>query len=427
MNLIAIRAQSLGKKYRVGRRESYHAIRDVVTSLVSDFVRKPGKINDLYAAQQKKEIWALKNVSLEVKKGEALGIIGPNGAGKSTLLKILSRITAPTEGRAEISGRIGSLLEVGTGFHPELTGRENIYLNGSILGMRKNEIAKKFDQIVEFAGISQFIDTPVKHFSSGMYVRLAFSVAAHLETEILLVDEVLAVGDAAFQLKCLTKMSEIAQSERTILFISHNMEAIRKLCDRSLLLDQGKVVKLGITQDVINSYLSSIREQAGLTSGQVSLKEHPGRTKQHGGSVQLASIQTFQNGEPKWKVTCGGDFEVVLGYEVTGSAAHKATFSVVFSNVYNQRITTCRSSDTSSEDLKAQGRGRAICKIRHFPLRPGLYKISVGCDTEAGHSDGLYDVATLEVIGTDYYPSGQLPPAGFGDVLIDHAWEFTKL
>ena len=201
-------------------------------------------------------IWALKDVSFEIKRGEVVGIIGRNGAGKSTLLKILSRITEPTEGQAAIYGRVGSLLEVGTGFHPELTGRENIYLNGAILGMRRAEIERKFDEIVVFSGVEKFIDTPVKHYSSGMYLRLAFAVAAHLEPEILLVDEVLAVGDAQFQKKCLGKMADVAQAGRTVLFVSHNMGAIHHLCPRSILLEQGRIAMVGATAEVIRHYLS---------------------------------------------------------------------------------------------------------------------------------------------------------------------------
>ncbi len=427
MNHTAIRTQGLGKKYKIGKRAPYYSLREVISQKVSGALKRTeSKISGKNLV--KDYIWAIKDVEFEVKRGEVLGIIGPNGAGKSTLLKVLSRITDPTEGRAEIFGRVGSLLEIGTGFHPELTGRENIYLNGSILGMKKSEIRKKFDQIVDFAGVGDFIDTPVKHYSSGMHVRLAFSVAAHLETEILLVDEVLAVGDAAFQFKCLTKMSELSESDRTILFISHNMDAIRKLCSRSILLDYGKMTKVGPTQEVIDFYLASVRKQASLTSGTVSLREHPGRLRDHFGPVRLISVQVFQNGEATWKVSCGGEIQVVIGYETIGSssAAQNTMFNVVFSNAYNQRLATCRSVDASSESFKVKGQGTVTCLIARLPLRPGLYKISVGCNTEAGHSDGIYDAATMEVVGTHFYSSGQVPPVGFGDMLIDHSWELKK-
>jgi lipopolysaccharide transport system ATP-binding protein len=245
-----IKIDNLSKQYRIGAREAYSTLRDTLMgTLRSPFKRFAGN------GKTKETIWALSDVSLEVAPGEVLGIVGRNGAGKSTLLKILSRITEPTTGRVELYGRVGSLLEVGTGFHPELTGRENIYLNGAILGMQRREIEKKFDEIVAFAEIEKFLDTPVKRYSSGMYMRLAFAVAAHLEPEILLVDEVLAVGDAQFQKKCLGKMSQVAKQGRTVLFVSHNMTAIKSLCRRVAWLDQGQIVESGNTEQVVLSYL----------------------------------------------------------------------------------------------------------------------------------------------------------------------------
>ena len=245
MTDVAIRCEGLAKQYRIGERESYKTIRDVITdSFALPFRRLRSALrhsSNGSASSEKPNIWALKDVSFEIRRGEVVGIIGRNGAGKSTLLKILSRITEPTRGHADMWGRLGSLLEVGTGFHPELTGRDNIFLNGAILGMRRAEIARKFDEIVAFAEVEKFIDTPVKHYSSGMYMRLAFAVAAHLETEILAVDEVLAVGDAPFQKKCLGKMSEVTSMGRTVLFVSHNMNAIEQLCKRVILLESGIV------------------------------------------------------------------------------------------------------------------------------------------------------------------------------------------
>src|SRR2546421_7694958 len=287
MNDVAIRCEGLGKRYRIGERERYKALRDVITDGVAAPFRKlrgavsakrqaasnnghealayhspltttDGNGHSLTSDHRTPTpdlFWALKDVSFEVKRGEVVGIIGRNGAGKSTLLKILSRITAPTEGEVEVKGRVGSLLEVGTGFHPELTGRENIYLNGAILGMKRAEINRKFDEMVAFAEIEKFIDTPVKRYSSGMYVRLAFAVAAHLEPEILLVDEVLAVGDAAFQKKCLGKMGSVAHAGRTVLFVSHNMPAIASLCSSAVLLDAGQIVSRGETRAVVADYL----------------------------------------------------------------------------------------------------------------------------------------------------------------------------
>jgi lipopolysaccharide transport system ATP-binding protein len=256
MGNIAISVEHLSKRYRIGLTEKKpHNLREAIGSFLSAPFRY--LTTRLREPDQEEIIWALKDVSFEVKHGEVLGIIGRNGAGKSTLLKILSRITEPTEGRAKIYGRIGSLLEVGTGFHPELTGRENIYLNGAILGMRRTEIDRKFDEIVDFSGVAKFIDTPVKRYSSGMFVRLAFAVAAHLDPEILLVDEVLAVGDAEFQKKCLGKMGKVAKEGRTVLFISHNMAAVQSLCNRALWLMEGKIEKEGFTPQVISQYLQS--------------------------------------------------------------------------------------------------------------------------------------------------------------------------
>jgi lipopolysaccharide transport system ATP-binding protein len=251
---LAIRVEGLGKRYRLGRRERYHSLRDSLSRAAGRPLRWLRKDADETAPGS---FWALKDISFDVDHGEVVGIIGRNGAGKSTLLKILSRITEPTAGQVELYGRVGSLLEVGTGFHPELTGRENIFLNGAILGMKREEIARKFDEIVAFADVEKFLDTAVKHFSSGMYMRLAFAVAAHLEPEILVVDEVLAVGDAEFQKKCLNKMEETGRSGRTVLFVSHNMPSITRLCRRCVLLDEGKVRRDGPSAEVAAEYLRS--------------------------------------------------------------------------------------------------------------------------------------------------------------------------
>jgi lipopolysaccharide transport system ATP-binding protein len=283
MDKLAIRVKGLGKKYRIGGNSApYFTFRDAITSAVSAPVRwlKPGD-----READPGDFWALRNVSFDINTGEAVGIIGRNGAGKSTLLKLLSRITEPTEGRAELYGRVGSLLEVGTGFHPELTGRENIYLSGSILGMKKPEIDSSFDAIVKFAETEKFLDTPLKHYSSGMQVRLGFAVAAHLDPEILIVDEVLAVGDAAFQKKCLGKMKDISQGGRTVLFVSHDMSAIARLCERAILLDGGNTVKDGPTDQVVRAYL-----QSGL--GITSKREWPDINKAPGNDIaRLLSVQ----------------------------------------------------------------------------------------------------------------------------------------
>lgn len=261
MSDIAIRVEGLSKQYRIGRkRQGYKTIRETLMDAFAAPVRRAGKLlrgQATGAAELDKTIWALRDVSLEIGRGEVVGIIGRNGAGKSTLLKIVSRITEPTSGYADVHGRVGSLLEVGTGFHPELTGRENIYLNGAILGMKRAEIGRKFDEMVAFAEVDDFIDTPVKHYSSGMYLRLAFAVAAHLEPEIMLVDEVLAVGDARFQKKCMNKMQDVGQEGRTVLFVSHSMPAITRLCERVILLDEGNMLKDGKPHEVVSMYMNS--------------------------------------------------------------------------------------------------------------------------------------------------------------------------
>lgn len=256
MNDIAIRVSGVSKRYRIGETVGYKTLRDTIAAAVKLPFSQRRQVQETRAPHSE-FLWALKDVTFEVRKGEVVGLIGRNGAGKSTMLKILTRITTPTRGTVEMYGRTGALLEVGTGFHPELTGGENIYLNGAVLGMSRVEIARKFDEIVEFSGVRKFLDTPVKHYSSGMYVRLAFAIAAHLEPDILIVDEVLAVGDAEFQKKCLGKMSEVAGQGRTVIFVSHAMESVRRLCTRAILFKDGQAEMDGAVDDVIAHYLGS--------------------------------------------------------------------------------------------------------------------------------------------------------------------------
>ncbi len=301
---VAVSAEGLSKQYRIGQfRPAYGTLRDSVVNSIRRI--KSGHLHD-----PPEQIWALKNVSFEAQEGEVLGIIGPNGAGKSTLLKILSRITTPTEGRAEIRGRVGSLLEVGTGFHPELTGRENIFLNGSILGMTRNEINRNFDAIVEFSGVERFIDTPVKRYSSGMFVRLAFSVAAHFEPEIMIVDEVLAVGDADFQRRSLGRMEDIGDSGRTVLFVSHNLQGILQLCDRTILLEDGQIARYGPTAEVVAYY-----EERAMGMGRQFFWEDdetaPGNDLPPGTTSSGSSLFAWstRKGSPSSRSTCAGRSE----------------------------------------------------------------------------------------------------------------------
>ena len=370
-----IQIENLSKYYRLGLIGG-GTLREDVNRWIAKLQGKPDpllKIGETDHGNRKDgQIWALRDINLEVKEGEILGIIGRNGAGKSTLLKILSRITAPTEGRIKIKGRVGSLLEVGTGFHPELTGRENIYLNGTILGMSKAEVTRKLDEIVEFAEMAQFIDTPVKRYSSGMTVRLAFAVAAHLEPEILVIDEVLAVGDAAFQKKCLGKMGEVASHGRTVLFVSHNMATISRLCDRSVMLSTGKVIQDGPTPQVIVHYLTSssrtggeINWRAGFANKGVELfKFTATRIRNHLGQI----TDQLQSTTP---------FKIEIDYEARRQIAN-ARVGFLITTV--EGITLFESYDTDANlELKdrAVGAFTMSCSIPGQLLSPGRYLLSL--------------------------------------------------
>lgn len=306
-----IEIHNLGKKYRIGLHRGYLSLREQLTSKANRVVKQLTSGNGGSGSGGIDEFWALRDVSFSVNEGETVGIIGRNGAGKSTILKILSKITPPTTGRILLRGRVASLLEVGTGFHPELTGRENIYLNGTILGMTRTEIKNKFDEIVAFSEIEQFLDTPVKRYSSGMYVRLAFAVAAHLEPEILIVDEVLAVGDSQFQKKCLGKMSEIAQGGRTVLFVSHNMAAVRSLCEKAIWLERGRVKQIGNAEEVISTYIQqdALAETRDDISSLISrLPRDP--------AIQLLDIRINQSGRNTLKILNTEPVSIDIEYEV---------------------------------------------------------------------------------------------------------------
>lgn len=392
---LAVKCASLSKRYRLGERESYKALRDVLTDAAMAPFRRiaqrakrngqsAGPAFSLSPSRFAPEtFWALDDVSFEVKRGEAVGIVGRNGAGKSTLLKILSRITKPTSGTAEIHGRVGSLLEVGTGFHPELTGRENVFLNGAILGMRKAEIVRKFDEIVSFAEIEKFVDTPVKRYSSGMYVRLAFAVAAHLETEVLLVDEVLAVGDILFQQKCLGRMDEATKHGRTVLFVSHNTTAIRSLCSRSLLLEAGRIAVDGNTDDVLDVYLT-----ATARAGNTKLWNDP-QVAPGGDKIRLRSISILSDSAPETMIDI--DKELVIQIEFWNFAPGIRN---LFTEVYLERegnVVLCSPStpaasllpDVWFEQPRPAGLFRSICTIPANFLNEGVYSISVFVATGA--------------------------------------------
>jgi lipopolysaccharide transport system ATP-binding protein len=399
---IAIRARGLGKKYIIGKyQDKRPTFRDAfVNSIKAPFRRLTQKGAD----QSPKEFWALKDVSFDVNKGEVLGIIGRNGAGKSTLLKILSRITLPTEGEVDIYGRVGSLLEVGTGFHPELTGRENIFLSGSILGMRKREIEEKFDEIVQFSEIKNFIDTPVKRYSSGMYVRLAFSVAAHLEPEILIVDEVLAVGDASFQKKCLGKMGDVAKEGRTVLFVSHNMAAVQQLCSKVMLLKDGKNSGIFETSEGIGNYLSSIENYTpGVSISSRTDREGNGNIRIVDAWVSLAdgiktdSILQDRNGLIFHLIT--ESLNETRNVRISFGVYHSFKSCILWldSNVINDNRT-----------LK-MGKNYIKCTLaQNFALAKGNYKINIAIWDSHGMADHLKSAFFFNVIDGDFFGTGKI-------------------
>lgn len=362
----AIRVTRLGKQYAIGPREKYLTLRETLT----DTVLSPRKWLRSFGSggREGNFIWALRDVSFEVPQGQILGIIGRNGAGKSTLLKILSRITEPTEGRARIYGRVGSLLEVGTGFHPELTGRENIYLNGALLGMSKKEIEVRFDEMVAFAEVDKFIDTPVKRYSSGMYVRLAFAVAAHLQSEILLIDEVLAVGDIAFQRKCLGRMGQIATEGRTVVFVSHNLAAIKALCHRALHLDSGKLKADGNPQPVIERYVRTMTDEASEPASSHRLD---------GGKVVVRRLRFAESEEAGLTVYWKQPIDLLLDIDVR-APIQNAVFGVGIVSADGVPVMTVHHND-GGESLWSLSPGSYRIRISiENPLRAGLYRLALG-------------------------------------------------
>lgn len=368
--------------------------------------------------------WALKDVCFDVNHGEVVGIIGRNGAGKSTLLKILSRITTPSEGEVIARGRLASLLEVGTGFHPELTGRENIYLNGAILGMRKSEINRRFDEIVAFSEIEQFLDTPVKHYSSGMYVRLAFAVAAHLNPEILIVDEVLAVGDLAFQKKCLGKMGEVSRGGRTVLFVSHNMAAVENLCSRAIVLHRGKLQYDGVSKDAIEYYLKSVSTQGG--TGNVIELEGVGRRRTEGPPLMKRLELLTNHDEPLNEgIPIGGMLKVKIYFDLH-NPSDSVHVGMGFDNVYGQRILTAHSIFEPEQSFTTHVGPRVYtCEIPSFTVTPGDYTIKVWVDLKGVQVDVIEDAAKVTVLESDYYGTGRAP--WNGAVVMPHRWRLEEV
>ena len=395
---VVIRAEGLGKKYVIGHQSERErtTLRDVIGRTARNFVRTTGDMlrgRAMVAGDSTEEFWALKDVNFDVRRGEVLGVIGRNGAGKSTLLKILSRITEPTEGRVQIHGRVASLLEVGTGFHPELTGRENIFLNGAVLGMTQREIRKKFDEIVAFAEVEKFLDTPVKHYSSGMYVRLAFAVAAHLEPEILIVDEVLAVGDTDFQKKCVGKMNEVSRTQgRTVLFVSHNLGAVLNLCNRAIHFESGRIQAIGNATSIISTYL----KKRPPSSGVVDLTGRK-RSEEFRGKARVAKLLVSEgNG---WAFP----FREDLSFELGIMASERLDEIVIGIGVFSPRGFEVASWSSKCNNLSFPLKPGINCfkiEYHNLTLVPGRYSLGVALWCDQSVEDVVEDAVIFEVTAT---------------------------
>ena len=426
MSDTAIRAQNLGKLYRIGSLEPYKTLRKTLADVMYAPIHAVastlnGHRKVVSRTESNNTIWALKDVSFEIKKGEVIGIIGRNGAGKTTLLKILSRITHPTAGSAEIYGRTGSLLEVGTGFHPELTGWENIYLNGAILGMKKAEIHRKFDEIVDFSGVERFIDTPVKHYSSGMYMRLAFAVAAHLEPEILIVDEVLAVGDVGFQEKCLGKMAAVAGSGRTVLFVSHNMSAISSLCPISIWFESGQILFRGRTSEAISQYVDTIRMGSNQAVSLADRKDRKGS-----GLFRITQIYLEDADFHRCEAaTCGHPVRFILEYMAEGNIQLDDTeINLVFADDHDHRLFSCMSEISCAVLKNLPPRGKLVCTVPELPLLPGRYNLHFSCLVNRQLVDKMLFAGSVIVSEGDFFGTGRSTTNTdyYGSLLVKHKW-----
>jgi lipopolysaccharide transport system ATP-binding protein len=416
MSAPAIRVRNLGKRYRIGlARQRADSLREMLVGSMRRWRRELNR-NDKSGA----EIWALRDVSFDVQHGDVLGLIGRNGAGKSTLLKILSRITEPTEGEVEIRGRVGSLLEVGTGFHPDLTGRENIFLSGALLGMRRNEIQRKFDAIVDFSGVSAFIHTPVKHYSSGMYTRLAFAVAAHMETEVLLVDEVLAVGDAEFQKKCLGKMGDVAREGRTVVFVSHNLAALQRLCPTSILIDKGRIVASGPSPDIVSLYL---RGPAASAAGCLEWRRSsPTPAVAYFERVFVADIR----GEPVESVATGDRVKIGLEFVVREVPRELQVSIGLLDGNSGEQIFGSLPQDSGLQPPTTPGRFRAFVELPKDLLMPREYMIRTSLWTpETGTIDSI-DVLSFSAVQTASL-SNSTPGGRAGLIALRCVWSVEQI
>jgi len=410
----AIETHQLGKRYTLGvSGRGYGTLREAI----AETLRKP--LQRGRRTEKPNQLWALRDLTLKIESGEVVGLVGHNGAGKSTLLKILSRITEPSSGYADVSGRVGSLLEVGTGFHPELTGRENIFLNGAILGMRRSEIRARFDEIVAFAEIDRFLDTPVKRYSSGMSVRLAFAVAAHLEPEILLVDEVLAVGDAAFQRKSLAKMSEVARAGRTVLFVSHNLAIIQALCKRGVLLERGKVQADGPVNEILDHYLAGLERASAADL--VEREDRDGRGWRH---TLLKTVELVDASSGQKNAVVGGR-AANLVVEVT-EPLPGLECRVAIANSFGQPITVLDSEVSAPADTRDPQLGpRMECEIPIVPLLPGRYRLDVVVKANSVVQDGLQAAAFFDVEPGVMEGRQMAGEGSEGSVAFPHAWRLA--
>ena len=413
MSTLALRAEDLGKRYRLGARDSHRTFRDLVSHGARQAARRVGAAlrGSDKASAASPLIWALKDVSFEIERGEAVGIIGENGAGKTTLLKILSRVTEPTRGRVTGYGRVSSLLEVGTGFHPELTGRENIFLNGAILGMKRPEILTKFDAIVAFSGVDRFLDTPIKHYSSGMHVRLAFAVAAHLDPEILVVDEALAVGDAAFQKRCVEKMGEMRKGGRTVLFVSHNLGLIQSLCDRTLLLRRGTVVVDDRSDTVVAAYLQELEESA---SRDLLAREDRRGT----GAAMLESI-AISGGTPGARIVSGKPARFLIR---ATRAVRGMTCSFTIYDQMGWPVTFFDTAARGDEDAATVGRHGFMCTVDELTLVPGRYRINAELAAGGTVVDHVEAAAFFDVEHGTLQGRPAPRSASHGHILLRHRW-----
>lgn len=415
----AIEVENLSKCYRIGRDQAgggYRTFRDVLAGMAMAPIRRlRGRGDDSFT-----EFWALKDVSFDVKPGEVVGVVGRNGAGKSTLLKIISRITRPTRGTARLHGRVGSLLEVGTGFHPELTGRENVFLNGAILGMSRDEIKSKFDEIVAFAGVEQFLDTPIKRYSSGMYVRLAFAVAAHLEPEILLVDEVLAVGDQAFQKKCIGRMGEIASSGRTIILVSHDLPMLSRLCTRAVWINKGTVERCGPPAEVIDTYCQSLNSAAG-NEASTDLQRHPNRRPGMRPILRRVSLFDEQN---RLTTTFRLGGAITIEVELGGIKAESGTQVIMHvCDVFGTSLAQVHSQVQGTLDLSGRTDMVVRCQIDDVRLLPAEYTLNVIVSDGSNPMDRIDNAMGFSMVAADLYGTGRLPLRKDGPMALSARWE----